>query len=139
LFARIERWTNQRTGSIHWRSLTKDNITTLYGVRGNSSIADPEDPSRIFSWLICESYDDKGNAITYDYKAEDSTNVGLSQAQERNRTDLTRSAKRYIKRIRYGNRTPRPADVHFSLNTDMCFEVVFDYGEHDLAAPTPRE
>src|SRR6266702_4340957 len=41
LFARIERWTNQRSGGIHWRSITKDNITTLYGERVNSSIADP--------------------------------------------------------------------------------------------------
>jgi len=139
LFARIERWTNQRTGQIHWRSLTKDNITTLYGERGNSSIADPEDTSRIFSWLICESYDDKGNVITYEYKAEDSANVDLSQAQERNRTELTRSANRYIKRIRYGNRTPRQADEDFSRIADMYFEIVFDYGEHDLAAPTPQE
>jgi hypothetical protein len=139
LFARIERWTNQRTGRIHWRSITKDNITTLYGERGNSSIADSEDTSRIFSWLICESYDDKGNVITYEYKAEDSANVDLLQAQERNRTHLTRSANRYIKGIRYGNRTPRRADEDFSQSTDMCFEVVFDYGEHDLAAPTPRE
>jgi len=54
LFAHIERWTNQRTGRIHWRSITKDNITTLYGERGNSGIADPEDTSRIFRWLICE-------------------------------------------------------------------------------------
>jgi RHS repeat-associated protein len=139
LFARIERWTNQRTGGIHWRSITKDNITTLYGERGNSSIADPEDASRIFSWLICESYDDKGNVITYEYKAEDSANVDLWQAPERNRTGLTRSANRYIKRIRYGNRKPRQAEEDFPRSADMCFEVVFDYGEHDLAAPTPRE
>jgi RHS repeat-associated protein len=139
LFARIERWTNQCTGRIHWRSITKDNITTLYGERGNSSIADPEDTSRIFSWLICESYDDKGNSIIYDYKAEDSVNVDLSQPQERNRTELSRSSNRYIKRIRYGNRRPRQIDEDFSQSTDMCFEVIFDYGEHDLAAPTPRE
>ena len=31
LFARIERWTNVATGEIHWRSISKDNITTLYG------------------------------------------------------------------------------------------------------------
>ncbi|MFZ0546018.1 MAG: SpvB/TcaC N-terminal domain-containing protein, partial [Candidatus Promineifilaceae bacterium] len=31
LFARIERWTNQETGATHWRSITRDNITTLYG------------------------------------------------------------------------------------------------------------
>ncbi len=99
----------------------------------------PEDESRVFSWLICESYDDKGNVILYDYKSEDSVNVDLSQAQERNRTEFTRSANRYIKRIRYGNFTPRQADDDFSQSADMCFEIVFDYGEHNLAAPTPRE
>ena len=31
LFARIERWTNQATGQSHWRSISRDNITTLYG------------------------------------------------------------------------------------------------------------
>jgi RHS repeat-associated protein len=139
LFARIERWTNQRSGEIHWRSITKDNITTLYGKRKDSRIADPEDASRIFSWLICESYDDKGNLIIYEYKTEDSANIDLSQAQERNRTELTRSANRYVKRIRYGNRGPHRPGEDFSQRTDMCFEVVFDYGEHDLEAPTPRE
>src|SRR6266849_1395999 len=91
LFARIERWTNQQTGDIHWRSISKDNITTLYGNRKDARIADPEDALRIFSWLICESYDDKGNAIVYEYKVEDSANVDLSQVQEKNRSDLTPS------------------------------------------------
>ena len=50
-----------------------------------------------------------------------------------------RSANRYIKRIRYGNRRPRRGNAGSSQHTDMCFEVVFDYGEHDLAAPAPQE
>ena len=37
----------------------------------------PLDPSRIFSWLICETRDDKGNAILYDYKPEDGAGVDL--------------------------------------------------------------
>ena len=42
LFARIERWTNAQTGDIHWRSISKDNITTLYGkTQLNSRIVDP--------------------------------------------------------------------------------------------------
>src|SRR5437870_7385414 len=75
LFARIERWTKVTTGEIHWRSITRDNVTTLYGKDNNSRIFDPADPAptnptRVFSWLICESYDDKGNAIVYEYAAE---------------------------------------------------------------------
>lgn len=139
LFARIERWTNLQTGRIHWRSFTKDNVTTLYGEQENSCVADPRDATHIFRWLICESYDDKGNVITFAYKAEDSSNIDLFQAQERNRTDLTRSANRYIKRIRYGNHRPRQGDENVSQRTAMCFEIVFDYGEHDLTTPTPQE
>src|SRR5215216_3809921 len=29
LFARIERWTHKISGNTHWRSISKDNITTL--------------------------------------------------------------------------------------------------------------
>ena len=65
----------QETGISHWRSISKDNITTLYGKRDDARIADPADPTRIFTWLICESYDDKGNAILYRYKPEDDANI----------------------------------------------------------------
>lgn len=104
LFARIERWTNQaEPQETFWRSISKDNITTWYGKGEKSRIADPDDPTRIFSWLICESYDDKGNVIAYHYKEEDLTLIDLSQAHERHRSRL---ANRYLKYIRYGNREP---------------------------------
>ncbi|MCP9461813.1 MAG: hypothetical protein NNA24_07200 [Nitrospira sp.] len=136
LFARIERWTQVATGEIHWRSITRDNVTTLYGKDPNSRIFDPEDPSQIFSWLICVSYDDKGNAILYEYARENDANVDRGQANERNRTSQSRSAQRYIKRIKYGNRTSNrhpatwqafdPAELP---DNDWMFEVVFDYEE----------
>lgn len=55
LFARLERWTHTATGTIHWRSITRDNVTTAYGKDDNSRIFDPADPTpahptRIFSW-----------------------------------------------------------------------------------------
>jgi virulence plasmid B protein len=144
LFARIERWINlSDPQDTFWRSISKDNITTWYGKTPESRIADPEDPSRVFSWLICQSYDDKGNVIVYQYKPEDSKNVNLTQVHERNRTDLTRSANRYLKRVFYGNRTPYLPDLtaaaEASLPTDWCFELVLDYGEHDLLNPVPQE
>ncbi|MCA9904594.1 MAG: hypothetical protein KC547_12135, partial [Anaerolineae bacterium] len=54
LFARIERWRNEESGEIHWRSISKDNITTVYGKDNNSRIFDPSDPdpehpARIFT------------------------------------------------------------------------------------------
>ena len=130
LFARIERWTKVATGEIHWRSITRDNVTTLYGNDNNSRIFDPTDPSptnptRIFSWLICQSYDDKGNAILYEYAAESASNVDRGQANERNRV---RTANRYLKRIKYGNRISRLIQPDLTLASWM-FEVVFDYDE----------
>lgn len=131
LFARIERWTNQADRTdICWRSISRDNLTTWYGKTAGSRIADPGDPERIFSWLICESYDDKGNAIRYEYKNEDSLGVDKSGVHEANRTDQARRANRYIKRIKYGNVLPRKADEDLSKRTDWMFEAVFDYGEH---------
>ena len=100
----------------------------------------------MFSWLICESYDDKGNVIVYEYKEEDSDGVNLSQAHERNRTVDTRKSNRYLKRIRYGNQSayfpvlsdvqpwPTPPD-----DGQWYFEVVLDYGEHESAAPKPND
>jgi RHS repeat-associated protein len=144
LFARIERWVNESDPQdTFWRSISKDNITTWYGKSKESRLFDPSDPTRIFSWLICESYDDKGNVISYQYKPEDSSRVDISQANERNRTDLTRSAERYIKYVFYGNRTPYFPDLTgtgpLALPIDWCFELVFDYGEHDLSAPLPQD
>jgi Salmonella virulence plasmid 65kDa B protein/Insecticide toxin TcdB middle/N-terminal region/Insecticide toxin TcdB middle/C-terminal region/FG-GAP-like repeat len=139
LFARIERWTKVDTGEMHWRSITKDNITTLYGQTTESRIADPTAPNHIFSWLICESYDDKGNTIRYQYKAENSDGVSLAHAHEHNRTTESRSANRYLKHIYYGNVTPRKPNEDLSQRKDWLFEVVFDYGEHDLANPKPND
>jgi RHS repeat-associated protein len=131
LFARIERWTDTATGMTHWRSISKDNVTTLYGAHPDSRIADPADPTRVFSWLICESYDDKGNAACYEYKAEDSVGIdAFALVNESNRTPESRSANRYLKRIKYGNATPRQPGGDLTQRTDWPFEVVFDYGEH---------
>ena len=135
LFARIERWTKQSDGDVYWRSTSKDNITTFYGKTEESRIANPEDPSQIFSWLICQTYDDKGNAIVYKYNGENSDGIDLAQVHEKNRTSSSRSANRYLKRILYGNRTPnRDADWHATdpaqlSDSTWMFEVVFDYEE----------
>lgn len=130
LFARIERWTNRATGEIHWRSITRENVTTLYGRDNNSRIFDPSGPDpahpiRIFTWFICASYDDKGNAIVYEYASENDAGVDRTLANERNRT---RTANRYLKRVKYGNRVSRLVQPDLTLAI-WLFEVVFDYDE----------
>ena len=138
LFARIERWTN--TGDSQdcfWRSISKNNITSWYGKDANSRIADPGDPGHVFSWLLCSSYDDKGNVIVYEYLAENSDNIDLTSASERNRTPAGRSTNRYIKRIRYGNNTSRLVEPDLT-QLEWHFQVIFDYGENhysDYSAP----
>jgi RHS repeat-associated protein len=138
LFARVERWTNLQTGEIHWRSITRDSVTTLYGKDDISRVfapADANQPKREFSWLICQSYDDKGNAIVYEYAAENDQNVDQTQANERNRS---RQANRYLKRIKYGNRVSHLVQPDPSRMQCM-FEVVFDYeeGHYDEVPPNP--
>ena len=168
LFARIERWTNTGDATdVFWRSISKDNITTWYGRSSDSRIVDPSDLSLIFSWMICQSHDDKGNVMAYGYKAENSARIledgsgnSLAKANERNRTDTSRSAQRYLKRIRYGNRSPyfpvlktnapwpEPLDPPWSKSPDVAipdgsntwlFEAVLDYGEHDPNVPMPLD
>ncbi|MGW0141739.1 SpvB/TcaC N-terminal domain-containing protein [Streptomyces calvus] len=140
LFARIERWTEVATGDIHWRSISADNVTTLYGADSRSRIAGPTDEwedssSRVFSWLICESYDDKGNAIVYEYVGENGDNVDHALTSERNRL---RTANRYLKRIKYGNRVSRLVQPDLS-QASWLFEVVFDYdeGHYETVDPDP--
>jgi RHS repeat-associated protein len=142
LFARIERWLSASDpADTFWRSISRDNVTTWYGRTPESRVFDPADPRRTFSWLVCETHDGKGNVVSYGYKREDSQGIDAMQLHERNRTDASRRANRYIKRIRYGNRAPYFPDLADSprtpLPTDWCFEVVFDYGEHDAADPHP--
>lgn len=137
-FARIERWRDQASGETHWRTISGSNVTSLYGRDAASRIADPEDPSRVFSWLLDLSYDDRGNAVTYVYKPEDDVGVP-SLVNERNRTV---GANRYLKEARYGNDRPYLPGVegHTDLPQtpeDWLFRVVLDYGEHTETETDP--
>lgn len=144
LFARIEQWTDKRSGEIHWRATTRDNVTNIYGQSPLARIADPEAPeagrdARIFSWLLEETRDDRGNAARYSYIGEDGAGVKPQNAGESHRFDgvpgidsaLLTTAQRYLKRIHYGNRVPLAKGDPAPDNPEAwLFEVVFDYGEH---------
>jgi len=130
MFARIERRRHKVSGAVHWKVVTGDNRTSIYGRTEGARIIDPSAPWRVFSWLLEETRDDRGNIVTYEYKAEDLAGVSRAAPHEAHRhAGLSACANRYLKRIRYGNTAPGNA-------SSMLFEVVFDYGEHDLAAPT---
>ena len=134
LFAKIERWTHLHTGEIYWRTISPDNVLTVYGDTPKSRVsAKKNGTERTFEWLICASYDDKGNAILYEYAEENKEGVNLAALSEQNRE---RTANRYVKRIRYGNHKPRANDrvsqgpLTPKLSSEKwLFDVVFDYGE----------
>ncbi len=139
-FARIERWTGLSDGTTHWRTISGDNITTLYGVDDDSRIQDPDPPRgtppRVLTWLISESRDDKGNLVRYQYRGEDDAGIDADAAHEQSRLPAARTAQRYLKRVLYGNRTSTLA-TRDSAPEEWMFEAVFDYGEHDEADPQP--
>jgi hypothetical protein len=84
LFALIEKWSNKKTGDIFWRSISKDNILSIYGKSASCRIIDPNYNSHVFKWLLEESSDDKGNVIIYEYKQENKDNVDRTLVQEKN-------------------------------------------------------
>ena len=142
LFARIERWTAPATGLSHWRAITRDNVTSLYGFDPSSRIADPADPRKVFAYLLTRTWDDKGHVAVYEYVAEDGRGVVPTHAHEANRREADRAAQRCLKRIRYGATTPyfpdaTPTGAETPLPAAWHFEVVLDYGDHDPAVPGP--
>ncbi len=105
LFAHIEQRTRQSDGNAHWVVTTKENVTSVFGRSDNARVVDPADPTRIYQWLLEESWDARGNRIVYEYLPEN--NGSLS-------------------RILYGNH--RDGDGPWLWH----FEVRFDYGERTL-------
>lgn len=139
LFARIERWTNRTDKEdVFWRAITRDNIISIYGQSDTAKITDRTDASRIFKWLLERTYDDKGNIISYEYKGEDERRVvedskthHESWVHEKNRlATASYESQRYLKRVRYGNKTPFYVGNALPQKEDYLFEVVFDYGDH---------
>lgn len=144
LFACIERWTQHDDGDVHWRATTPANVTSIYGRSPACRIADPDDGRRVFSWLLEETHDDRGNVLFYEYKQEDGARVDRTLPQEANR--LRRGyANRYLKRISYGNSSPyfpNLADFERAAWVEANrwhFQVLFDYGEYDELNPSQDE
>ena len=146
---RIERWTKAtEPGEVYWKTIAPDNVTTFYGTNDESRIFEVDSAGRkqIFEWLACRAYDPFGNAVQYIYKSENSEGIEFTgpntKACEENRPENHRTRARYLKRIMYGNRKPARDISTWAILPDIgqtLFEVVFDYGEHDVEFPTPKE
>ena len=142
-FARIEKRTDNVTGEVHWRTVTKDNVTSLFGRSPGARLADPKEARRVYAWRLEMTFDDRGNVTWFEYKPEDAANVPQDRAEEKSRLGGGPSfANLHIKRVRYGNGAPpvatdpTPTDL---IGLKWLFQLVFDYGEHDASAPKPDD
>ncbi len=122
LFARIEKWINKNdTSDKHWRTITKENITSIYGYTQTGRIAFKK---KIFSWLIEQQFDDKGNLMVFNYD-EDAT---LDKYHKK-------AVTKYIKSIFYGNEKQINKDLKYFERLDtkearrFYFKLIFDYGD----------
>ena len=106
LFARIERWVATDTGITIWRSISRDNVTTLYGYDAASRVADPNDPTKIFSWQICRDWDDKGNVASLPIRRRGQRGHRTRPGPRGQPHHATRAAQNYLKTVQYGNVEP---------------------------------
>jgi RHS repeat-associated protein len=136
-FARVERRTHKVTGDTHWRSITADNVTSVFGLSPGARIANPKNPLQVFRWLLEATYDALGHVTFYEYKGEDLTGVSRADPSEASRF-ASPLANAYLKRVHYGNRAPlttrNPSYADLAA-LSWLFEVVFDYGEHTTDLP----
>jgi RHS repeat-associated protein len=144
-FSRIEKIKVAGESGFYWKVTSRENVVTVFGRTPSARIAAPGAPGRIFRWLPEWTNDDKGNCLEFIYKDEDQSNVP-SLVEEKNRlSGLVPFTNKYIKRIRYGNTAPyypdpqKPFNPPHPNNPGYLFETVFDYGEHDVPAPSPNE
>ena len=127
-FSRIQKF--KSGDNTWWQTITRDNIKRWYGAYPDENgqvidtddtllIFDPDHPHNIFSWLLSEERDDRGNRTRYSYLKEDNQNLDPSNSAEKNRTDD--QAQRYISRIDYG------LMPNASKEGEWIFKLEFDY------------
>ncbi|HYJ37483.1 MAG TPA: SpvB/TcaC N-terminal domain-containing protein, partial [Chitinophagaceae bacterium] len=130
-FARIERWTRKSDGLIHWRTISRDNTTGIFGDKAPSVIADPADPRKIFEWFLRFTYDDKGNCALYEYKQEDGKDMPSALHNKNRMSGDAPYVNTYLKRVKSGNIDPYVRGNTEPAPAQFLFETVLDYGEHD--------
>jgi len=135
-FARIEKIDD--SGNIYWRVRSRDNVVSVFGKTDDAKLFSPVpgEHYKIFRWCLEYSHDDKGNFMSYAYKKENSDKV-VPEIFEKNRSkDIAPITNTYLKAVRYGNKTAFYEGDN--LPKDFLFELVFDYGEHDVLKPTTK-
>ncbi|MCX5578924.1 SpvB/TcaC N-terminal domain-containing protein [Kaistia terrae] len=131
-FCRIEWWrrilpsldSGPRCLASFWRIISRANATRVYGRSETARIADPGEPSCIYRWELERAYDDRGNAVLFEYAAD----VGELDGQ-------AFASPLYPVSVRYGNTAPIDrakwlADTFPPSGAESAwmFKLAFDYG-----------
>jgi RHS repeat-associated protein len=135
-YIRFEKWVKKSNGKIHWRTRTKGNILSVYGLDdgGKTQIRSTENVDKVCMWLLEAQYDDTGNCIQYIYKEENADQVDDAVSYEHGRLRKFKKsgfAQKYLTGIRYGNSEPILVDTAVPLTNTWLFEIVFDFGEYE--------
>ncbi len=134
-YRRFEKWISEETRRVHWRVRDGTGGISIFGLADDntSRIIDPADDRRVFAWLIEMQFDGKGNAIYYEYLAENALRVDRRQIFEsRRRPEFFPTAQRYLKAVYYGNRRPLDPTQSMPDPSGWRYMVVFDYGDHGI-------
>ena len=139
-FTRIERWTRDADGDVHWRTISASNGHAVYGESAAARVFDPADPSRVFEWKLERSWDDKGHCMQFEYARENTDGLSTQNAWEAHRLrDANAFNRIYLKRALYGNSAMYDgANDAFNGPNTWLFELVFDYGDHATSDPQPQ-
>lgn len=105
-----------------WRIIDKTNVTSLYGFSASARASAPDDAARIFQWSLERVFDDRGNAVLYEYAADPGEEAGRPFA-----------SPCYLVAVKYGSSTPYPRTSWLHANfppngAPWLFSLKLDYG-----------
>ncbi|MCT4648626.1 MAG: hypothetical protein N4A74_26800 [Carboxylicivirga sp.] len=129
LFAQIEQWRNTTNGEVHWRTISKENLTSIYGKDASARIAHPDDAQKVFGWYLQESYDARGNLMRYTYLQENSDNVAPAAYEKHRLANHKAFTNIYPHQVLYGN-TAMYNPAAGAYTGDWLFTLAFDYGNY---------
>ena len=97
----------------YWEGVRPNGTRLEFGKTEATRVVDPDDPARVFAWLLENEIDVNGNVIAYEYERG---------------TDEDNRATLYLKAIRYGAGAPPWEHFHFVTFEYEDREDVFESG-----------
>jgi RHS repeat-associated protein len=115
LFADIRRLSGNRLDD-YWEVRSRDGLVTYYGVPGAAGtdpgvVANPDDPTKVFSWKLTATEDPFGNRIEYEY------------LRDRARSGPRHWDQLYLSRVRYVDDVTGATPPSFLVSVDFDYET----------------